>query len=161
MLFLTAVGTLVLTIIHHGYGAFIYASPFRLHVVFWAIPVMIIVIFAYRFSHKLQDSLYGKVAYWIWVGLSMLVSSGVIGLYEGGYNHLLKNLFYFGGASEETLNSLFPPPLYEMPNNVWFEASGILQFLTGMLGIYYGFKLWKKPKRSTPHSQVTEQASSV
>ena len=39
----------------------------------------------------------------------------------------VKNLLFFGGASPEVLGRLFPSPTYEMPDDVWFEISGVLQ----------------------------------
>lgn len=70
-----------------------------------------------------------------------------IGFFEGGYNHLLKDALYFAGASSPLMTLLFLPPAYELPNNVLFEASGIAQFLVGMVAGYrlYGFmrKRWR------------------
>src|SRR5688572_13903588 len=48
---------------------------------------------------------------------------------EGLYNHVIKNLVYFGGASEPLMVRLFPPPVYEMPDDVLFEITGMLQIV--------------------------------
>lgn len=52
-----------------------------------------------------------------------------IGLFEGAYNHLLKNVLFFAHAPESLLLRLFPPPIYELPNNVAFELSGVAQVI--------------------------------
>jgi hypothetical protein len=135
---------MILTIIHHAYGAMIYEAPFRLHAVFFAVPVIIILLLTYRMYRKRSSAVSGKVAFWVFMVVTVLISVGMIGLFEGGYNHLVKNLLYFGGTSQATLIQLFPPPTYEMPNDFWFEATGILQFFSGVYCMYYLFRLWKE-----------------
>ena len=73
---------------------------------------------------------------------TLLVPVGLIGFFEGGYNHGVKNVLYFGGLPRATLDQLFPPPRYEMPNDLWFEVTGILQFFLGLCAAYYLWKLW-------------------
>ncbi len=68
----------------------------------------------------------------------------MIGFFEGGYNHLVKNILFFGGAHQATLHQLFPGPEYEMPNDLWFEVTGILQFFIGLWAAYYLFKTWRE-----------------
>ncbi len=58
-----------------------------------------------------------------------MLSIWFIGLYEGVYNHLFKNLLFFAGVNGQTMASLFPPPMYEMPNDFLFELTGVLQAL--------------------------------
>jgi hypothetical protein len=53
----------------------------------------------------------------------------MIGIFEGLYNHVLKNIFFFVSASKQTLQSLFPAPTYEMPNDLIFEITGGAQGL--------------------------------
>lgn len=50
-----------------------------------------------------------------------------IGVFEGLYNHVIKNLLFFGGLPLDLHHRLFPPPTYEVPNDVIFEVTGILQ----------------------------------
>jgi len=59
--------------------------------------------------------------------LILLFPVAAIGVYEGGYNHVLKSLVYFI-RGEGAARALFPPPLYEMPHDHFFEATGIAQF---------------------------------
>jgi hypothetical protein len=67
--------------------------------------------------------------------LALAFPFAMIGLFEGGYNHVLKNVLYFGGATRDLLQALFPAPTYELPNNLLFELSGIAQFPPAVAGI--------------------------
>ncbi|MBO9729540.1 MAG: hypothetical protein J7623_12960 [Chitinophaga sp.] len=115
---------LLLTAIHHAYGAVIYHTPWRLHILFIAIPVLLLV---YVLDWQLRKHPGSKpllVGYLIAVILFPLL---VIGLYEGVYNHLAKNIIFLVTGNNSFFRMLFPPPVYEMPNDVWFEVTGILQ----------------------------------
>jgi hypothetical protein len=58
---------------------------------------------------------------------AVLVPVLEIGLVEGVYNHVVKNALFLFGAPQRWLLQLFPPPRYELPNDAWFEISGVLQ----------------------------------
>ena len=58
---------------------------------------------------------------------------GLIGVFEGAYNHAMKLLLFFGGAAPATMHRLFPPPTYEMPSDVLVELTGVLQFVAGLI----------------------------
>lgn len=50
----------------------------------------------------------------------------------------LKNILFFSGTSTSTLQEMFPAPTYEMPNDLFFEVSGILQgFIVIPMGIQF------------------------
>jgi hypothetical protein len=127
-----AVAVMALTTLHHVYGAYRYHTPFRLHVVAVAAVVTGLVLGARWLYLRRFD----------FVGLSALAASTLIfpviliGGFEGGYNHLLKNVLFFGGASRELLTSLFPPPTYELPNDWFFEITGILQIVPAALTVH-------------------------
>ncbi len=125
----------MMTIIHHIYGANIYKDAFRLHVVFAAVPVLAILILSYRTMLASRNSLLRKTSLVCFI-LSAGLSAIAIGVYEGGYNHLVKNVLYFGGVPVQILNRLYPS-IYELPNDFFFEFTGILQFVTGVLSIVY------------------------
>ena len=127
---------LVLTMLHHIYGAIIYSTPWRLHVLFFAGPMLIALIVAMAVNRRSPIGIAGALSKWILIlvgGIGAVVS---FGLYEGGYNHVVKNLVYFAGASAETLKALFPPPTYEMPNDLIFEVSGVGQFFLALWAAY-------------------------
>ena len=76
----------------------------------------------------------------------------MIGMFEGLYNHVVKNLLYFGGASTG-LTRVFPPPTYEMPNDVFFEITGVLQVVPATLAAWY---LSRVTQRSRVHTRKIE-----
>lgn len=133
--------TMALTVIHHFYGAIIYEAPFRLHVALIAIPVALILLITFKMYSKQDRKAYKIIAFRIFVVFSAIFPIGIIGIFEGVYNHLVKNILFFGGASNELLTMLFPPPEYEMPNNVFFEFTGILQAIPGLFALYYFLKI--------------------
>lgn len=117
---------LLLTAVHHVYGAIIYHTHWRLHVLFVAIPVMLLVYLLDRLLRKYPDSNPLLVCYLFSVLLFPLL---IIGLYEGVYNHLVKNIVFLVTGNNSFFRLLFPPPVYELPGDFWFEATGILQAL--------------------------------
>ena len=122
-----SVGVIVLTVIHHLYGAALYDAPFRQHVAFGILPVLLVLILAHWVHRRRSLTSLGRVSLWVFMAVTLIVPVGMIGLFEGGYNHLVKNVLYIGGASRATLDQLFPPPAYEMPNDLWFEVIGTLE----------------------------------
>jgi hypothetical protein len=137
-LLLYLVLTLTLTIIHHVYGAYIYKDSFRLHVVFAALPILVVLLLSYRTMLRSHSSVVRMISLGLFISSGALSAIG-IGLYEGGYNHLVKNILYFTGTPVEILNRLYPS-IYELPNNFLFEFSGILQFVTGVFCLVYAHR---------------------
>ena len=125
---LSSSAVLVLTILHHLYGSILYSTLWRAHVVFFVGPVLLLLAAVWLINRSSKAGIARTLSKWIFVLASATVAVGLIGLFEGGYNHALKNVFYFGGASAETLSLLFPPPTYEMPNDALFEITGVAQF---------------------------------
>jgi len=132
-----ALGILLLTSVHHAYGAYVYQSPWRLHVVPLSIAAGAVIYGAERMLRTRGTTAAGTIAFWIFCAVALAFPFGMIGLLEGGYNHALKNLLYFGGASPELMTAWFPPPTYELPNDLFFEITGVLQLIPGVMGSYY------------------------
>jgi len=127
------------TWVHHVYGGLVYDTPYRIIVPTITLPLFWFLTFyiQYRLIKKASKGL--KFLYSVIVTFLWIVP---IGLIEGGYNHILKNIFFFTGVSQEKLATLFPPEfgalrLFEQPNDIIFEISGIIQFFIGLLIIYY------------------------
>ena len=95
------------------------------------------------------------VLFWLLLIVTLVPSIGMIGVYEGIYNHLVKNIMFFGGASKETLVKFFPPPTYELPNDFWFELTGIAQAILVFPLIKYliRLKMSKKKDYTFPESR--------
>jgi hypothetical protein len=138
-----------LTSIHHIYGAIIYNTPWRMHVLLLSIPVIIATFFLGRLLS--QDTYHFKTyLFWIYWVIILLASILTIGVFEGLYNHLLKNILFFGGLPENRLNKLFPANMYEMPNDLFFEISGMIQGIVAVPLIIHFFKLTRENlKQST------------
>jgi hypothetical protein len=135
-----SVALAILTTIHHVYGAVIYNTPWRLHILMMSIPVIILTLILERQLRKTGVS--SKcVRFWLLYFITLVPSLGFIGVFEGIYNHLLKNLMYFGGAGDGLLQTLFPAPTYEMPNDLLFEITGVMQGVIAIVLIKHMFSL--------------------
>jgi hypothetical protein len=122
-----ALAVLALTSIHHAYGAYAFETLWRLHVLAIAVPTALAIHLALRASMRTEDQVAKRLMKAFWALAILVVPVGVIGLYEGGYNHVVKNIVYFFGG-EEQAEALFPHPPYEMPRDFIFEFTGIAQF---------------------------------
>ncbi|MGF6847345.1 hypothetical protein QFZ51_002580 [Chitinophaga sp. W3I9] len=128
---------MLLTSVHHVYGAIRYHTPWRMHVLLLSVPVLIITIILDRVI-KQKGMTVKSVWSWIYCSIIFLAAIVMIGSYEGLYNHLLKNILYFGGLSAAHMSMLFPPAMYEMPDDIFFEVTGVLQGIVVIpLGIYF------------------------
>jgi len=83
----------------------------------------------------------------------------MIGTFEGLYNHVVKNLLYFGGAPSALMLRLFPAPTYEMPNDVFFEITGVLQVVPAALAAWYLYRMTQRPRKAQTRRIDTETAS--
>ena len=117
---------MVVTSVHHVYGAVIYNTPWRLHILMVSIPVIVFTVIGNNFLIKHEFSWKNLLLLLYW-SIILIFSVILIGGYEGVYNHALKNIFYFFGANETILARLFPPSVYVMPNNFLFELTGVMQ----------------------------------
>jgi Ca2+/Na+ antiporter len=153
---MSSVGVFVLTSIHHGYGAYLYRTPWRLHAAIvsgGATMLMAGLLMLFRSRHM------GTVARWCFVILGLLVPFVAFGIFEGGYNHTVKDVLYFSNASPQLIRRLFPPGLYELPNDMFFEVTGVLQIIPGVLTGYYLFELARNIRNA--HSNSAEKSLSV
>jgi thiol-disulfide isomerase/thioredoxin len=130
---LSAVAVLLLTIGHHLYGASLYQTPWRAHIAHHGAFGIIVILAAMVVTWKWPDARVGRGALWVFTIVTALFPVAWIGLFEGGYNHVVKNTLYFGGLSDELMRMLFPPPTYELPNDLLFEITGVLQFFIALV----------------------------
>jgi hypothetical protein len=117
---------MILTSIHHIYGAVHYDTPWRLHVLLLSIPMIIFSVITSRFLVQ-ENVNWKKLLAGFYAAIILIFSIILIGGYEGVYNHALKNVLFFSGMSEANLNEMFPPPKYVMPNDFLFESTGVAQ----------------------------------
>lgn len=155
----------VITAMHHLHGAHIYDDPSLLHVALVAIgyltaAAVLTGIFLWR-PYRTALALLGLVVFIIYVG--------VFGLFGGGYEHLLKDLLFLGGASEPTLVRLFGwTHDFVLPNDVVFESTGVLMLVAGGSSAYWLARLLgqalraKRPSAAaTPPASATPKATGV
>lgn len=138
--FWLAVAVMLLTTVHHSYGAIIYNTPWRHHVAIVGVVTVLVLFATLRVHRSLDGNPGGKIGFWVFAFVTLLIPVVGIGVYEGGYNHGLKDVLYFSGASAELMGRLFPAPTYEMPNDFFFEITGVLQF---PLALVTGWELLK------------------
>jgi hypothetical protein len=132
----SSISVLILTSIHHAYGAYIYNTVWRLDVVVASAAGALVIALCFWAASRHADQMSGRIA--LWLGLIVVAGLPVvaIGLFEGGYNHVLKNLVYFL-ASPETYRQMFPATTYEIPTNWIFEGTGIAQFPLALLAAWH------------------------
>lgn len=97
-----SVALMALTSIHHAYGAVIYQTLWRLHVLMISVPVIVLTLIFNKILQK-QNSSMRSFAFWLFILITLVPSIGMIGVFEGVYNHVLKNILFFDGANEITL----------------------------------------------------------
>jgi hypothetical protein len=139
------VAVLLLTGVHHAYGAYVYQTPWRYHVLLLSVPTMLVILWSHR---RLGQRPGDAGARLLLVLVTLVVPVLGIGAFEGFYNHLLKDVLYFGGTSQALLNRLFPPPTYEMPNDAVFEITGVAQALLGATTAWYLYRFAARSGRS-------------
>ena len=132
---------LLLTTVHHVYGAYIYHTPWRLHVAFGSGFAAAVIIGSLLVLRRHTDDVAHRIAFWAFVGVSLVIPIAAIGLFEGGYNHVLKDALYFAGASTSLMIRMFPPPTYELPNNAFFEITGMLQVVPASVTGWFLYRL--------------------
>lgn len=138
--------TLVLTSVHHAYGAYVYQTPWRYHTVFISTATALVILGSLAVHRARPSGLPGTLALGLFVLATIAVPVLTIGAFEGLYNHVLKNVLYFGGGSASLMARLFPAPTYEMPNDAFFEISGILQSVPAALAAWHLYRM-VRPRR--------------
>jgi len=131
----SAIAVLVLTSIHHAYGALIYDTPWRMHVLLLSVPGALAIAGLLYSGWRLRN------AWLAWAGVVVILVLPIltIGVFEGFYNHALKNLVFFT-IGPATAARVFAAPVYEMPDNVFFEVTGIMQ---AVLATGAALMLWR------------------
>jgi len=142
--FIATSAVYIVTTFHHLYGAKIYNTPWRKDVgTNGGLILLICFIFLYLFNRYKK-----KVFLTLYTAVSFIVFELGIGLFEGLYNHVLKNILFFSGMPLVTWRKLFPAPAYEIPDNWLFESTGILQFFVALISTFYLLKIYKNARKT-------------
>jgi hypothetical protein len=144
----SAITLLLLTSIHHVYGGYVYATPWRYHAVPVSVVTAVVILGALALWRRRPSALAGRIARIVFLLTTLAIPVISFGLFEGLYNHVVKNLLYFAGAPAAVLARLFPPPTYEMPNDVFFEITGVLQVVPAALAAWSLYRILRPRQRS-------------
>lgn len=131
-----ALAILVMTSIHHVYGAALFSTPWRLHIVYVSIPAALIILAAIPAGRAAPHGLVSRAASWLYVAIIGVFAVGMIGFYEGGYNHLIPNIQYALGVEHPLREGL-----YEPPDDLIFQLIGVAQFPIAVLAGWRLFQL--------------------
>ncbi len=134
---LSGTGVLVLTMVHHVYGALLYETPERYHAVYIAGAALALMVSADWLSRRRPSSVLGRVAWWTGWSVNGVVAVLLFGAIEGFYNHVLKVALYFGGLPEHHMGRLYSDALFEMPNDVIFELTGGLHVIPSVFAAVF------------------------
>ncbi len=117
-----------------------------MHVVYVAVPAAIVIVAALGLASLRRGLPIGRRAALFAVVAILVLPVVGIGLYEGGYNHVLKNVVYFAMGKEQAL-AMFPPPIYELPSDLFFELTGVAQFPLSILAAIRALALLREARR--------------
>ncbi|HEY9009675.1 MAG TPA: hypothetical protein VIN06_01525 [Devosia sp.] len=127
----------ILTTVHHAWGAYIYETPWRLDIVYVAVPVAAGFVALLVYAVRREGLRAGRWSAWIAVLLIIGFCTLAIGVYEGGYNHLLKNIVYFSAGP---VSWMFPDGATGIPDDIFFELTGVAQLVVGLVA---GSAAWR------------------
>lgn len=138
-----ALAVLLLTSVHHAYGAYVYQTPWRYHAVLVSIPTAFVIIGSLALLRRRLSGLPGVLLRGLFVLTTLAIPVLTFGAFEGLYNHVVKDALYFGGGSAALMSRLFPPPTYEMPNDAFFEITGVLQVVPAAAAGWHLYRMWR------------------
>lgn len=154
-----AIAVAVATSVHHAYGAVIYNTPWRYDAVAVSAGTIVLLVAALQLSRVVVGTVLGRAAWWTFWGVNAVVFVLLLGVFEGLYNHVVKDVIYFGGAPISVVRALFPAPKYELPNNWFFEITGVLQVVVAtMAGIQLAKLLSHRPRRPIATRPISDRA---
>ncbi len=135
--FAAGAAVLIVTIVHHVYGAIHYGTPERYHAVVIAVVTLAVMLAGWGSHQRWEGRPAGTVGWWVlWVTIAA-VPVFLFGVVEGLYNHLVKVALWSMGLPEETMRRFYPDSTYELPNNVLFEVTGVLHVIPAAAAALY------------------------
>jgi hypothetical protein len=141
---LASASILILTVFHHFYAAAIFDTPWRRHVAIIVMPVLLVMIVLYVLYQWRPLTMLGKTSLWLFMLVAVLVPIAWLGFYHGGYTHLVKLILVFGGVPQATFERLCP--VCEVPGDLIYEVTGVMEFLFALFAAYYLFTLWRESR---------------
>ncbi len=160
--------TYLLTTVHHVYSSTLYAPDGSITGVFagawrahgflvFLVPVVVGLAALAVYAHSRRKGwlhLYGAI--------NSVVFIGLIGIWEGGWNHLAKLVFFALGA--ERFFSYGPAwllqfPTVQPPTDLFFEATGVLTLCFGLLNAWALYRL-VSPASARPSNDALDACGS-
>ncbi len=102
-LLVAALATLGLFAAHHVYGAVRYATPWRHHAAVVAFWVGLALLTAFLVHRRRRDAPLGRLAGWTLLVVAVAFPVLVVGLFEGLYNHVAKDVLFLSSAPPSLL----------------------------------------------------------
>lgn len=137
-----SLGVIALTTLHHVYGALVYETPYRMHIALIALPFGLAIAGGLLVAWLARGTRLGSIALMLGTLLSLGFCVAAIGIYEGGYNHLVGNIAYFAFGTE-AMQVLYGN-IHQFPNDAIFEVTGIGQFGVALGAAWSLFRLWQE-----------------
>lgn len=137
-----SLAVLMMTAIHHIYGAIVYETPWRLHIVFVAVPIALVIAAALTAAYWRRGTSVARIS----LGVAQIAILGfcvaMIGIYEGGYNHVVSNIVFLTYGAE-AVAAVYGIGIHEVPNDAIFEITGVAQFFLALVAAWASFRLWR------------------
>ena len=133
---LASSAVLLMTVVHHGYGAIRFTTPWRHHVVLVAFLLGGLLWVSLAAWSREPNSTLGRLARRLFLGVALLGAILWIGFFEGGYNHALKILLTRIRLPEAIFRRLYPPHIYEPVEDWIFETTGVAQLVLAIWALW-------------------------
>jgi len=154
--FLWALGVLVVTTVHHVYGAELYQTPERYHAVVIAAAALMLMVVGVEARRRWPDCWAGRLGWWLFWTVAAVIPVLLFGLVEGLYNHVIKVSLWALGLPEASLRRLFPEPAFELPNDFLFEVTGVLHVVPAFLAGYHLARMLRDRVARQTHPRAEE-----
>ena len=137
---LAFVAQLTLTSIHHVYGGIVYDSAARM-----SMPILVVIelliVLGLLFWYKRTNSGFALTIF----SVIMILVGVVQGLFHTLYGHAYKDLLFLIGVPADKVRNFFLPVMPNdfiyPPNDVFFEATGLLELVTIYLIFVFTYRL--------------------
>ena len=122
---------LLLVVVHHLYGGYVlYGDSLELKLSYVAVGAALpTLLLLWLYTRQRSNAVLSLCQFLIIGGWGFGV-----GVYDGGYNHLVLNVLALNGASTTLLEAMFVRPV---PGDFIFEATGLLQFVLAIPLVAY------------------------
>jgi hypothetical protein len=130
-----------ITAFHHVYGGIVYREPRRLTEPIAFAGVLLITLLVLRWYTQTRSVT--SLALFI----ALAIGRSAAAMFDGGF-HLIKVVVYYalpdGAMAIKTLPTFLPDSTVVVPDDPWFQGSGILAFGFAFVPVYFAIRLWQE-----------------